>query len=141
MGAANNPGAPLLAEADCPICLETGSEPIAGSTRMNAGTAQRITLSLLSSLAMIRLGRVYAGLMVEVQAVNAKLVGRREKMLTHLTGKSLADVRGALQQAQGNVKLGVLLLEGCSLDQAEDLLRRAGGRLRDALALRNAGVE
>jgi N-acetylmuramic acid 6-phosphate etherase len=141
VGVANNPGAPLLAEADCPICLETGSEPIAGSTRMNAGTAQRITLSLLSSLAMIRLGRVYAGLMVEVQAVNAKLVGRREKMLVHLTGKSLADVRDALQKAQGNVKLGVLLLEGCSLDRAKDLLARAGGRLRDALALYHAGAE
>lgn len=141
VGVANNRGAPLLAEADCPICLETGSEPIAGSTRMNAGTAQRITLSLLSSLAMIRLGRVYAGLMVEVQAVNAKLVGRREKMLTHLTGKSLSEVRDALQKAHGNVKLGVLLLEGCSLDQAKDLLARAGGRLRDALALSHAGME
>ncbi len=135
IGVANNPGAPLLAEADCPIYLETGSEPIAGSTRMNAGTAQRITLSLLSSLTMIRLGRVYAGLMVEVQAVNAKLVGRREKMLVHLTGKGLDEARYVLQKTHGNVKLAVLLLEGCRIEEAKEFLVRAGGRLRDAIAL------
>ena len=135
IGVANNPGAPLLAEAERPICLETGSEPIAGSTRMNAGTAQRITLSLLSSLTMIRLGRVYAGMMVEVQAVNAKLVGRREKMLLHLTGKSLRDVRDALDKTQGNVKLAVLVAEGCEIEEARQFLAHAGGRLRDAIAL------
>jgi N-acetylmuramic acid 6-phosphate etherase len=138
IGVANNPGAPLLAEADCPICLETGAEPIAGSTRMNAGTAQRITLSLLSSLVMIRLGKVYAGLMVEVQAVNAKLVGRREKMLMHLTGKNLAEVRDAIEKTHGNIKLAVFVLEGFSLENAQALLARAGGRLREALALASA---
>ena len=135
IGVANNPGTPLLAEADHPICLETGSEPIAGSTRMNAGTAQRITLSLLSSLVMIRLGRVYAGLMVEVQAVNAKLLRRREKMLIHLTGRSLGEVRDALRTSQGSVKVAMLMLEGCSADEAKALLERSGGRLREALAL------
>jgi N-acetylmuramic acid 6-phosphate etherase len=138
IGVANNPGAPLLDEAGCPICLETGAEPIAGSTRMNAGTAQRITLSLLSSLVMIRLGKVYAGLMVDVQAVNAKLVGRREKMLMHLTGKSLAEVRDAIEKTHGNIKLAVFVLEGFSLEDAKDLLARAGGRLREALALASA---
>ena len=135
IGVANNRDAPLLAEAERPIHLETGSEPIAGSTRMNAGTAQRITLSLLSSLTMVRLGRVYAGLMVEVQAVNAKLVGRREKMLVHLTGKSLGEVREALHKTDGNVKLAVLIAKGCGLEEARELLARAGGRLRDAIAL------
>ena len=135
IGVANNPGAPLLAEAERPIYLETGSEPIAGSTRMNAGTAQRITLSLLSSLTMIRLGRVYAGMMVEVQAVNAKLVGRREKMLVHLTGKSLGEVREALHKADGNVKLAVLVAGGSGLEEARQFLAQAGGRLRDAIAL------
>jgi N-acetylmuramic acid 6-phosphate etherase len=135
IGVANNPGTPLLAEAERPIYLETGSEPIAGSTRMNAGTAQRITLSLLSSLTMVRLGRVYAGLMVEVQAVNAKLVGRREKMLVHLTGKGLGEVREALRRTHGNVKLAVLVAEGCGLEEAKEFLAQAGGRLRDAIAL------
>jgi N-acetylmuramic acid 6-phosphate etherase len=135
IGVANNRDAPLLAEAERPIYLETGSEPIAGSTRMNAGTAQRITLSLLSSLTMVRLGRVYAGLMVEVQAVNAKLVGRREKMLIHLTGKSLGEVREALRRTDGNVKLAVLVVEGCELEEAKEFLAQAGGQLRDAIAL------
>jgi N-acetylmuramic acid 6-phosphate etherase len=135
IGIANNSGTPLLDEAEHPICLETGPEPIAGSTRMNAGTAQRITLSLLSSLVMIRLGRVYAGLMVDVQASNAKLMERQENMLLHLTGRNSEAVREALKRAHGSVKLAVLLLEGCDLDEAESVLDRSGGQLRAAIAL------
>ena len=81
IGIANNRGTPILEEADCPIRLDTGAEPIAGSTRMKAGTAQRVTLNILSSLVMIRLGRVHEGLMVDVQAINAKLVRRSETIL------------------------------------------------------------
>jgi N-acetylmuramic acid 6-phosphate etherase len=89
----------------------------------------------LSSLLMIRLGRVYDGLMVDVQATNAKLMQRSERMLVHLTGRREDEVRQALQRAQGSVKLAVLLLNGCALDDAEALLERAGGRLRGAIAL------
>ncbi len=135
VGIANNRGTPILAEAACPVLLETGPEPIAGSTRMNAGTAQRIALNLLSTLVMIRLGRVYAGLMVDVQASNAKLAVRQEKMVMQLTGKSEGEVRDALERAGGSVKLAVLLLKGCGLDEAKDALERAGGRLRDALGM------
>jgi N-acetylmuramic acid 6-phosphate etherase len=135
LGIANNPGTPLLQEAEHAIFLETGPEPIAGSTRMNAGTAQRIALSLLSSLVMIRLGKVYAGLMVDVQASNAKIAERRENMLIHLTGSSGEDVREALKRARGSVKLALLLLKGCDLKEAERVLDRAGGQLRGALAL------
>ncbi len=135
IGIANNEGTPLLAEAECPVLLETGPEPIAGSTRMNAGTAQRIALNLLSSLAMIRLGRVYAGLMVDVQASNAKLARRQERMVMQLTAKSEGEVRDALDRAGGSVKLAVLLLGGCGLAEAMDALGRAGGRLREAIAL------
>ncbi len=135
VGIANNRGTPLLTEAECPVLLETGPEPIAGSTRMNAGTAQRIALNLLSSLVMIRLGRVYAGMMVEVQASNAKLAARQGKMVMRLTGKSESEALGALECAGGSVKLAVLLLKGCGLDEAKDALDRAGGRLRDAIAL------
>lgn len=134
IGIANNPGTPLLAEAECPVCLETGPEPIAGSTRMNAGTAQRIALNLLSSLVMIRLGRVYAGLMVEVQASNVKLERRQRKMVMRLTGKSESEAREALERG-GSVKLAVLLLKGCGLDEAKAALDSAGGRLRGALAI------
>jgi N-acetylmuramic acid 6-phosphate etherase len=133
VGIANNPETPLLAAADHPILLATGPEPIAGSTRMKAGTAQRITLSLLSSLVMIRLGRVYRGMMVEVQASNAKLAERKEKILINLTGRSGQQVRDALERSSGSVKLAVLLLSGCELDEAKQILERVGGRLRAAM--------
>src|SRR3954454_11493045 len=85
IGIANNRGTPLLDEADHAIWLDTGAEPIAGSTRMKAGTAQRITLNVLSSLVMSLLGRVYDGLMVDLQRVNQKLVRRSENILRRLT--------------------------------------------------------
>ena len=134
VGIANNPDTPLLDEAECPILLATGSEPIAGSTRMKAGTAQRIALNLLSSLVMIRLGRVYGGLMVDVQAANAKLARRSEGMLRHLTGRSSEEICTALAAADGSVKLAALLLQGCDLVDAKAVLERAAGQLRVALA-------
>jgi N-acetylmuramic acid 6-phosphate etherase len=135
VGIANNPGTALLEEAEHPIWLDTGPEPIAGSTRMKAGTAQRIALNLLSSLIMIMLGRVYDGLMVDVQAVNQKLVRRSEDMLLRITGRDREEVREALRRADGSVKLAVLLLHGCEMAEAAALLDRAGGQLRTALEL------
>ena len=137
IGIANNRGTPMLVEADCAIALDTGPEPIAGSTRMKAGTAQRVTLNLLSSLVMIRLGRVHEGLMVDVQAINAKLVRRSESILQRLTGRTSEEVADALGRAKGSVKLAVLLLNGYAPDEAEDALERAGGKLR--VALQGAG--
>jgi N-acetylmuramic acid 6-phosphate etherase len=133
IGIANNRDTPILNEADCPVWLDTGPEPIAGSTRMKAGTAQRAALNALSSLVMIRLGRVHQGLMVDVQAINAKLQRRSEHMLLRLTGRDPQEVRAALEQAGGSVKLAVLLLHGCSQAEAASALDRAGGRLRTAL--------
>src|SRR5258707_6191411 len=135
VGIANNRDTPLLNESECPIFLDTGVEPIAGSTRMKAGSAQRITLNLLSSLVMIRLGHVYEGLMVDVQATNKKLTQRSENMLTHLTGRSAKDVRDALSAADGSGKVAVLLLFGCDADEAKALLERSRGHLRVALAV------
>jgi N-acetylmuramic acid 6-phosphate etherase len=134
IGVANNRATPILEEADHPIWLDTGAEPIAGSTRMKAGTAQRITLNVFSSLVMILLGRVYDGLMVDLQAVNQKLVRRSESILKRLTGRSGEQACEALRQADGNVKLAVLLLHGCDLQEATSVLDRAGGQLRAALA-------
>src|SRR6476619_7418048 len=94
IGVANNRDTPILKEADHAIWLDTGPEPIAGSTRMKAGTAQRAAMNLLSSLVMIQLGRVYEGLMVDVQAVNQKLVRRSETMLQRLTGCNRDKVQG-----------------------------------------------
>jgi N-acetylmuramic acid 6-phosphate etherase len=135
VGIANNPGTPILEEAEQAIFLNTGAEPIAGSTRMNAGTAQRIALNLLSTLVMIRLGRVYRGMMVDVQSSNVKLTKRKVAMVTFLTGGSEEDAQRALEQAGGNVKLAVLLAHGCDSQMAEDALRRAEGKLRQAIDL------
>jgi N-acetylmuramic acid 6-phosphate etherase len=131
---ANNPGTPLLAESDHPILLDTGAEPIAGSTRLKAGTAQKIALNVLSSVLMIVLGRVYRGLMVDVQASNRKLVQRSEDMLVRLTGCSDEAARDALRRASGSVKLAVLLLNGCGVDDGIRLIEQANGRLGVALA-------
>jgi N-acetylmuramic acid 6-phosphate etherase len=137
IGIANNRDTPILAEADHPIWLDTGPEPIAGSTRMKAGTAQRIALNLLSSVLMILLGRVYDGLMVDVQAVNQKLVRRSEDMLVRITGCSHEEARAALGRANGSVKLAVMLLHGCEIVAATALLDRCGGQLRAALEAMN----
>jgi N-acetylmuramic acid 6-phosphate etherase len=134
VGVANNRDTPILEEADHAIWLDTGAEPIAGSTRMKAGTAQRITLNVFSSLVMILLGRVYDGLMVDLQAVNQKLVRRSESILKKLTGRSSEQARAALRQANGNLKVAVLLLHGCDVKDAANVLERAGGQLRAALA-------
>jgi N-acetylmuramic acid 6-phosphate etherase len=134
VGIANNRDTPILQEADHSIWLDTGAEPVAGSTRMKAGTAQRITLNVLSSVVMILLGRVYDGLMVDVQAVNQKLVRRSESMLMRLTGRTAGQAREALARANGSVKLAVLLLHGCNVEEAAAILERAGGQLRAALA-------
>jgi N-acetylmuramic acid 6-phosphate etherase len=129
---ANNCDTPMLTEAERPVPLDTGVEAIAGSTRMKAGTAQRVALTVLSSLVMIRLGRVYRGLMVDLHAVNSKLVRRGENILMHLTAAGRDEARHALHEAQGNVKTALLLLEGCDLAEAKRLLRRSGGHLHHA---------
>jgi N-acetylmuramic acid 6-phosphate etherase len=134
IGITNNRDTPILKEPDYPIWLDTGAEPIAGSTRMKAGTAQRITLNVFSSLVMILLGRVYGGLMVDLQAGNRKLLRRSERILVRLSGCSSEQACEALRQANGNVKLAVLVLHGCDLKDAKSILDRAGGQLRAALA-------
>jgi N-acetylmuramic acid 6-phosphate etherase len=135
IGIANNRSAPLLQGADHPIFLDTGAEPIAGSTRMKAGTAQRVALNLLSTLTMIRLGRVHQGLMVDMQAVNAKLVSRSESILRKISGRTGEEVRDALREADQSIKVAMLLLHGCCKEQAHALLQQAGGNLRAALIL------
>lgn len=133
IGIANNAGTPLLQDAQYPILLASGAEPIAGSTRMNAGTAQRVTLSLLSTLVMIRLGRVYRGMMVDVQATNQKLLKRKRRMLALLTDQPDAAIAEALERADGSVKLAVLILQGATPARAAELLSVSGGDLRKAV--------
>ena len=130
---ANNPGAPLFEVARHRILADTGSEVIAGSTRMKAGTAQKIVLNLFSTAVMVRMGRVYRGLMVDMQARNAKLRRRAAAMVGEIVGCPEADAAHYLEQAEGDVKTAVLLGMGVSRGEATRLLQRHGGNLRSAI--------
>ena len=132
IGLANNPDAPLLEEAEIPVLLATGPEFLAGSTRMTAGTAQKIALNLLSTQIMMALGRVYRGFMVDVVPSNAKLVARAKGIVQALTGRTAAEAEALWARAGGDLKLAVLLADGLELDQAKARLAAAGGNLRRA---------
>jgi N-acetylmuramic acid 6-phosphate etherase len=130
---ANNPDAPLLAVARHRILVATGSEVIAGSTRMKAGTAQKIVLNLFSTAVMVRMGRIYRGLMVDMRASNAKLRRRAETIVSEIVGCSEGDAARSLDQADGDVKTAVLIALGVGRGEAAQLLRRHGGDLRKAI--------
>jgi N-acetylmuramic acid 6-phosphate etherase len=131
---ANSPGGALATAATQAIVVETGAEVIAGSTRMKAGTAQKVVLNLLSTLLMLRQGRVHRGLMVDMQARNDKLRQRALRMLGELTGiADAAALAAALAAAGGRVKLAVLVAHGMDPTAATALLARSGSRLRTAL--------
>ncbi len=133
IGISNNHPSPLLEKAQIGICAETGSEVIAGSTRMKAGTSQKVILNLFSTAAMICCGRVYKGLMVDMAISNQKLKARAAEIIRQLAGVDAADAETALDAARGNIKLGVLRALGMELDEAERSLSRHRGVLRDAI--------
>ena len=130
---ANNPGAPLFDVARHRILAETGSEVIAGSTRMKAGTAQKIVLNLFSTAVMMKMGRVYRGLMVDMRARNAKLRQRAETIVSEIARCPERDAARYLEQAGGDVKTAVLLGLGLNRNEAAQLLERHGGNLRAAI--------
>jgi len=130
----NSPGAPMRLAADHPILLETGAEFIAGSTRMQAGTAQKAALNILSTGVMIRLGYVWRGKMVEMRPTNAKLKARAARMVVDLTGADEDMAAAALAEAGGTIKLAVTMLAlGLDRAGAEAHLARHGGNLRRAM--------
>ncbi len=132
IGMANNRTAPLLLDAEHAVLLETGPEFLAGSTRMTAGTAQKMALNLFSTQTMTELGRVYDGLMVNVVPSNAKLIERGRRMVGIITGCDEATARDAHEEAGHDVKLAVLIVDGLPLDAARSCLARAKGDLRRA---------
>jgi N-acetylmuramic acid 6-phosphate etherase len=136
---ANNPGAPLFDVAAHRILVETGAEVIAGSTRMKAGTAQKIVLNLFSTAVMVKLNRVYRGLMVHMRARNAKLRRRAAVIVGEILGCPAAGAARLVEQADGDVKLAVLLGFGLGLDDAAKALERHDGNLRLALGEVSAG--
>lgn len=133
IGIANNQGAPLLAVAEHALLAETGSELVAGSTRMKAGTAQKAVLNLFSTATMLRCGRVYRGLMVDMRISNIKLQRRAAAMVRDLAGVDEAAAQAALDAAGRDIKAAVLIAGGVSVDEARERLVAAKGNLRSAL--------
>src|SRR3954463_10472080 len=134
IGIANNRATPLLASAKFPILVETGRELIAGSTRMKAGTAQKIVLNLISSGIMLRLGRVYRGLMVNMAPTNAKLKRRAEAMVAQIAQCDPTHAARSLEQAEGDIKIAGLLARGVVSGDAEAILKICDGNLRRVFA-------
>src|SRR3954447_14928049 len=134
IGVANNPGTALLSSAKFPILIETGREQIAGSTRMKAGTAQKVVLNLISSGIMLRLGRVYRGMMVNMAPTNAKLKRRAEAMVAQIAQCDPTQAAGSLDQADGDIKTAVLMALGVDSVDAETILENCDGNLRRVFA-------
>jgi N-acetylmuramic acid 6-phosphate etherase len=135
VGLANNPDAPVAGEADIGITLDTGSEAISGSTRLKAGTAQKIALNTFSSALMVRLNKVYGNLMVDLKATNAKLVRRAVRLTSFATGVDEDEARAVLAQCDYQVKVAIVALSrGVAVEQARTLLETARGSVRGALA-------
>jgi N-acetylmuramic acid 6-phosphate etherase len=134
VGFANNPGAPLLAACEVGVLLDTGPEVISGSTRLKAGTAQKIALNTFSSAVMVKLHKVYGNLMVDVRASNAKLVKRALRLTMLASGADEATASAALAASDSSVKLAIVMLKaGLGAEAAQARLDAAGGSIEAAL--------
>ncbi len=131
---ANNPNTPLLDAADIAILLQTPPEPVAGSTRLGAGTAQKIALNSISTLAGILLGHVHDGMMVNLHADNTKLRERAVRIVCIVAGVEEEHAQNALEISNGAVKPAILLACGMpDLETANSLLARTGQNIRQVL--------
>jgi N-acetylmuramic acid 6-phosphate etherase len=128
------PASPLAARCDAAICVVVGPEILAGSTRLKAGTAQKLVLNTLSTVTMIRLGKTYAGLMVDVSPANEKLRERVRRIVGEATGAAEAEVERALTESGGETKVAIVsLLADVDAGAARARLAAAGGNIRLAL--------
>ena len=124
---------PALLRETCDVCvvLRVGPEVVTGSTRMKAGTATKLALNTITTGAMIRLGKVYGNLMVDLRAWNEKLVDRSERIVMETTGLGRAEARAAIDAADGRVKVAIVMARrGVALGEAERLIEEHQGRLR-----------
>jgi N-acetylmuramic acid 6-phosphate etherase len=136
IGFANNPDAPITQLADIGITLDTGSEVISGSTRLKAGTSQKIALNTFSSALMVRLNKVHGNLMVDLKATNAKLVRRAVALTMRATGCDEALARNTLLACDHHVKVAVVAIQcGIDIATARERLAIAGDSVRVALGL------
>ncbi|MPS68427.1 MULTISPECIES: N-acetylmuramic acid 6-phosphate etherase [unclassified Novosphingobium] len=133
IGIANNPGSVLLEKAEHAILAVTGSEIVAGSTRMKAGTAQKAILNLLSTAIMIRLGLVYQGRMVAMRISNEKLLQRGRGMVQDIAGVDADVAARALEAADNEIRLGVIVALGVSAEEGQELLDAHKGSLREVM--------
>jgi N-acetylmuramic acid 6-phosphate etherase len=129
-----NQGTPLSAEVDWPIEVPVGPEVLAGSTRLKAGTAQKLVLNMISTIAMVRLGKTYGNLMVDLRVTNAKLRDRALRIIERITGASRPEADAALRAAGLDVRVAIMMLSRAStVEEAQERLAAHAGRLRDAL--------
>ena len=134
IGLANNPGAPVAGEAEIGIVLATGAEVISGSTRLKAGTAQKMALNTFSSSLMVKLHKVYGNLMVDLRASNDKLVQRALRLTMLASAADQANAQEALTQSGMRVKVAVVMLKaGVDAQTAERRLAAADGSVSAAL--------
>jgi N-acetylmuramic acid 6-phosphate etherase len=134
IGLANNPGSLLLDAAEHPILADTGSELIAGSTRMKAGTTQKAVLNVLSTAIMVRCGLVFRGLMVNMRVSNEKLALRARAIVQELADVTDAAAEAALAAADNDIRKAVLIASGVRPENVGTLLSANRGNLRAALA-------
>jgi len=133
---ANNAGARLFDGADVGILLETPPEMVSGSTRMGAGTAQKIALNMFSTLMAIRLGHVHDGYMVNLRADNRKLLVRAARIVSEISGLEIESAERLVDAASGSVKTAILLAAGAEdKSSAETMLRESGQNVRRALGM------
>lgn len=136
----NNPNAAPV-DVDVLISLDTGPEAIAGSTRMKAGSSQKLVLTSFSTAVMVKLGRTYSNLMVSMRATNAKLRGRTLRILREATGLTEHECTAALADADGDLKVALVhLLSGVSTARAAEVLATTQGHVRQALTLLAPGA-
>jgi N-acetylmuramic acid 6-phosphate etherase len=129
-----NPNAPLIEIADIGICANVGAEVLTGSTRMKSGTAQKLILNMISTASMIKLGKTYKNLMVDVNATNEKLVARAIRIVMQATECDQQTAIDALSIAKSNAKLAILtILTNSDITTCENLLKSNDGFLRRAL--------
>ena len=129
----NNIKSSLSQYSDVSIFLNTGPEFLAGSTRLSAGTSQKIALNMFSTCLMIRLNRVYKGFMVEMKATNIKLKLRAEKILSDITNCNLQKARKVLEENNYNIKLSLMIINKFPKDKALKVLNECNGNLHKAL--------
>lgn len=136
IGISNNPNAPILEQAEVGILLETGAEVISGSTRLKAGTAQKIALNTFSSSVMVRLHKVYGNLMVDLQATNIKLVKRAVRLTVLATKKTETEATQALESCGYHIKTAIVMLErNLNTQESRVLLEQNQGNVRACLQL------